>query len=261
MSYCMNIFLDVVYSLYYAVTLVCNYIFRCFIIIHLSFFEMFLCKRPCTAPRVLDIVDCPAYNHDHDIASYPKFYDWLQSSLRSTQESLYPPHSFDTEDVPVVTARDEFDSFTTKKRTETRTDNVLDAKLGATTADDIAGAKPANVQPKASTSKVDTETPVASSSKTTEKKERKKAQKAQRVDSQKNKEQRLRNGHQRLTHFFPLPFLPIFVMFPFSYLLVHPSYCNNSHHIYFYVRVFYYSFWITTKHGTKKSRGPGAKRR
>jgi len=64
---------------------------------------MFLCKRPCTAPRVLDIVDCPAYNHDHDIASYPKFYDplyfpqfypqvfatwysvkdWLQSSLNS----------------------------------------------------------------------------------------------------------------------------------------------------------------------------------
>ena len=91
-----------------------------------------------------------------------------------------PPHSSDTEDVPVVTAQGEFDSFTTKKRTETRTD----------------------------------------------------------------KEHRLRNhhGHQRLTHFFPLPFLPIFAMFPFSYLLVRPSYCNNSHHIYFYVRVFYYSF-------------------
>lgn len=45
--------------------------------------------------------------------------------------------------------------------------------------------KPANIQPKVNTSKVDTETPVASSSKTTEKKERKKGQKTQRVDSAK----------------------------------------------------------------------------
>jgi hypothetical protein len=43
----------------------------------------------------------------------------------------------------------------------------------------------ANVQPKASTSKVDAVTPVASSSKTAEKKERKKAQKTQRVDAGK----------------------------------------------------------------------------
>ena len=62
---------------------------------------MFLCKKPCHVPRVLDLVDCPIYNCEHDILSYPKYYDplyypelypeifrtvdsvknWLQSSL------------------------------------------------------------------------------------------------------------------------------------------------------------------------------------
>jgi hypothetical protein len=67
-----------------------------------------------------------------------------------------PPHFSDTEDAPVVSAQDEFDDFTTKKGTETRTDNVLDAKSEATPeimADNIAEPKMTNVQPKASTSK------------------------------------------------------------------------------------------------------------
>ena len=38
---------------------------------------MFLTKKPCRVPRVLDIVDCPAYNHEHEILYYPKFYDPL----------------------------------------------------------------------------------------------------------------------------------------------------------------------------------------
>ena len=64
--------------------------------------------------------------------------------------------------------------------------NVLDAKSEATpetTADNITGAKPANVQPKTSTSKVDAEMPVPTSK--TKKKEQKKVQKTQRTDSVK----------------------------------------------------------------------------
>ena len=94
-----------------------------------------------------------------------------------------PPHSSDAKDTPLITAQDEFNSFTTKKRTETRTDNVLDAKSEATP--EMMTDKPANIQPKVNTSKVDTETLVASSSKTTERKERKKGQKTQCVDSTK----------------------------------------------------------------------------
>jgi len=39
--------------------------------------QMFLTKKPCRVPRVLDIVDCPAYNHEHQILYYPKFCDPL----------------------------------------------------------------------------------------------------------------------------------------------------------------------------------------
>jgi len=39
--------------------------------------QMFLTKKPCRVPRVLDIVDCPAYNHEHEILYYFKFYDPL----------------------------------------------------------------------------------------------------------------------------------------------------------------------------------------
>jgi len=38
---------------------------------------MLLQKKPSCVPRVLDIVDCPAYNIEHDILYYPKFYDPL----------------------------------------------------------------------------------------------------------------------------------------------------------------------------------------
>jgi len=44
-----------------------------------SFFgrRCFSKKKPCCAPQVLDVVDCPAYNIEHDILYYPKFYDPL----------------------------------------------------------------------------------------------------------------------------------------------------------------------------------------
>jgi hypothetical protein len=38
---------------------------------------MFLTKKPCRVPHVLDIVDCPAYNYEHEMLYYPKFYDPL----------------------------------------------------------------------------------------------------------------------------------------------------------------------------------------
>ena len=38
---------------------------------------MFLSKKSCQVPHVLDIVDYPAYNHEYDILYYPKFYDPL----------------------------------------------------------------------------------------------------------------------------------------------------------------------------------------
>jgi hypothetical protein len=37
----------------------------------------FLCKRPSTNPRVLDVNDCPPHNLVHDITSFPTFYDPL----------------------------------------------------------------------------------------------------------------------------------------------------------------------------------------
>ena len=72
-----------------------------------------------------------------------------------------------TEQVKIaISAQEEFDNFTAKKRTDTRT-TILATK------------------PEVSTSKIDTETPVASSSKTTEKKDRKKAPKKQPINSEK----------------------------------------------------------------------------
>ena len=64
---------------------------------------MFLQKKPCHIPCVLDLIDFPPFNNDHDIMSYPKYYDalyypelypeiffsadtiknWLESSLTS----------------------------------------------------------------------------------------------------------------------------------------------------------------------------------
>ena len=56
--------------------MVSSFILFFFMLIHLRK-EMFFQKKPCCAPRVLDVVDCPAYNIEHDILYYPKFYDPL----------------------------------------------------------------------------------------------------------------------------------------------------------------------------------------
>ena len=73
----------------------------------------------------------------------------------------------DTEQVEIaISAQEEFDNFTTQKRTDMRM-TILATK------------------PEASTSKINAETLVASSSKTAEKKDHKKAPKKQPVDSEK----------------------------------------------------------------------------
>ena len=47
--------------------------------------QMFLTKKPCRVPRVLDIVDCPAYNHEHEILYHPKFYGHQHLTCTSSQ--------------------------------------------------------------------------------------------------------------------------------------------------------------------------------
>jgi hypothetical protein len=37
----------------------------------------FICKSPCTCTCILDIADCPPYDVEHEIPSYPRFYDLL----------------------------------------------------------------------------------------------------------------------------------------------------------------------------------------
>ena len=103
-----------------------------------------------------------------------QYYTLNAHSVRVLRESWIPePTGYrasppDTENVEIaISAQDEFDNFTTKKRTDARP-TILAEK------------------PEASTSKVDAETPVASSSKTAEKKERKKATKKQPVEFEKS---------------------------------------------------------------------------
>jgi len=69
-------------------------------------------------------------------------------------ESLYPPppHSSDTEDTPVVSAQDEFDTFTTKKRMQTRIDNVIKTKSETALETMTNNKGVSDVQPKPSSS-------------------------------------------------------------------------------------------------------------
>jgi len=75
----------------------------------LAYMPLFLCKRPSTNARVLELNDCPPHNLIHDITSYPLFYDplylpgdhlavfatsdtfcsWLQSVLVSHTQSCW----------------------------------------------------------------------------------------------------------------------------------------------------------------------------
>ena len=76
---------------------------------------------------------------------------------RFTRESHYPLDMEDPAAPPVISMQDEFNTFTTKKRTETRTDKVDDSK-SETTSESMSidikekEMKPTNIEPKASTS-------------------------------------------------------------------------------------------------------------
>jgi len=99
------------------------------------------------------------------ILTIRQFYTLNAESVRVLKESptpfstaitTSPPHSSVAEDTPLISAQDEFDSFTTKKRTETRTDDVVDAKSETTpemTIDHKGEGKATDVQPKPSSSR------------------------------------------------------------------------------------------------------------
>ena len=104
------------------------------------------------------------------------------------EPTLYRTSPPDSENIDTVaiSAQDEFDSFTAKKRTESRTANSPQRP-------DPSTSKPDTRAPIASSSKVDAEPPVTTSSKvdagapiaSSSKKDRKKAQKIQPVEFEK----------------------------------------------------------------------------